>query len=181
MRRISAIVLLVCFTLYHFGYYVAYFSFHVHMEQHWREKIYSQDNENLEGRLLEIPMTIPYMADEEDFRASNTLFEKDGQFFRAIKQRYANDTLQIIYVPDTAKRNLDHTIKQWVSSLVQDELPEGGQSSLLSKIFLKDYIQPTNDSFLACDITEDKQFIGFIFSAYQHLFQEVNSPPPQYV
>lgn len=130
---------------------------------------------------MEIPISLPYMADEEEFRATNTHFEKDGQHFRAIKQRYVKDTLQIIYVPDTAKRTLNNTIQLWVSSLVQDEIPDSGNNSLLSKAFVKDYTQPINKIDLGIKLIEEKQLIGFIFSTYKNQSLEVNSPPPQLI
>lgn len=67
---------------------------------------------------MEIPLSLPYMVSEEDFQIANTSFEKVGHYFRIIKQRYVNDTLQVVYVPDTAKRNINETIKFWVISLV---------------------------------------------------------------
>ena len=89
---------------------------------------------------MEIPLSAPYMANQEEFHATNTRFEKDGQYFRAIKQRYQNDTLQVIYVPDTSRKALDSTVQKWISSLVDDELPQdqGGKNflSYLQKITL---------------------------------------------
>ncbi|WP_291780221.1 hypothetical protein [Cecembia sp.] len=179
MRKLSAILLLSCFALYHFGYYVAYFSFHIQIEKNWVEKIYSEQKEGWEERMLEIPMSIPYMADEEEFRTTNTRFEKNGQHYRAIKQRYVKDTLQVVYVPDTAKRNLDLTIKHWISALVQDELPDSGNNSILSKIFVKDYTQPKNDICFNHPVSEEKQMIGFIFSAFKNQYPDITTPPPQ--
>ncbi|MCR9015133.1 hypothetical protein [Aquiflexum gelatinilyticum] len=180
MKKVISIFLLCCFALYHFGYYVAYFSFRFQIESDWMEKIYSDNQEGLEEKLMEIPLSVPYMADEEDFRPTNTSFEKDGKTFRAIKQRYVNDTLQIVYVPDTAKRILDNTIKQWVSSLVQDDLPDAGNNSLLVKLFIKDYTPVSNDfdySPVASELEQD--FIGFIFSSYENNYFHLNSPPPE--
>lgn len=174
-------MLLCCFAMYHFGYYVAYYSFNLQIENNWVEKIYSDSSEEWEERMMEIPISLPYMADEEEFRATNTHFEKDGQHFRAIKQRYVKDTLQIIYVPDTAKRTLNNTIQLWVSSLVQDEIPDSGNNSLLSKAFVKDYTQPINKIDLGIKLIEEKQLIGFIFSTYKNQSLEVNSPPPQLI
>jgi hypothetical protein len=146
------------------------------------ERIYSENQEGLEEKLLEIPLSVPYMAEEEEFRTTNTSFEKDGQTYRAIKQRYVNDTLQIVYVPDTAKRILDNTIKQWVSTLVQDELPDGGSNSLLVKLFIKDYTQQLNNIDYSPVVTEIEQnFMGFIFSYYQSSNFHLNSPPPELV
>ncbi|PRY89579.1 hypothetical protein [Mongoliibacter ruber] len=179
MKRFIAIFLLCCFGIYHFGYYVAYFSFNLQIENTWVDKIYGDKLDGLEERFLEIPMTLPYMADEEEFRPSNTRFEKDGQHFRAVKQRYVNDTLQIVYVPDTTKNSLDNTIKTWISSLVQDELPDSGNNTLLSKTFVKDYIQPENQLVYGFSVLDERQLIGFIFSAYQSQYLNLNTPPPE--
>lgn len=158
---------------------MAYFSFNLQIENTWVDKIYGDKLDGLEERFLEIPMTLPYMADEEEFRPSNTRFEKDGQHFRAVKQRYVNDTLQIVYVPDTTKNSLDNTIKTWISSLVQDELPDSGNNTLLSKTFVKDYIQPENQLVYGFSVLDERQLIGFIFSAYQSQYLNLNTPPPE--
>lgn len=172
-------MLLCCFALYHFGYYVAYFSFRHQVEKHWVDRIYDDASTASLERIMEIPLSLPYMVSEEEFRITNTSFEKDGQYFRIIKQRYVNDTLQVVYVPDTAKRNINETIKLWVTSLVQDELPDGANNSLLSKIFVKDYTQPINDfQFPAIDLGQ-KNYLGFIFLPFNQLTINIHTPPPE--
>ena len=172
-------MLLCCFALYHFGYYVAYFSFRMQVEKHWAERIYSDKSEAFGEKMMEIPLSIPYMMSEDEFRVANTSFEKDGQYFRIIKQRYVNDTLQVVYVPDTATRNIDETFKLWVSSLVQDDLPDGSNNTLLSKIFVKDYTQPVNDfQFMPFDLVQ-KNYIGFIFLPFDPLTISSHTPPPE--
>jgi hypothetical protein len=173
-------LLLCCFALYHFGYYVAYYSFNIQIEKNWVETIYGEQQRYLQERMMEIPLSLPYMSDEEQFRLTNTVFEKDGQLYRAIKQRYTKDTLQVIYVPDTAKSNLQSTIKQWVNSLVQDDLPDGGSNSLLSKSFVKDY-QPTEIYKLTAPVQLNELIstIGFIFSTYDFQFFNSHTPPPE--
>lgn len=172
-------MLLVCFTLYHFGYYGVYFAFKLQLEQHWVEKIYASAGESFEERIMEIPLSVPYLADEEEFRPTNTSFVKDGKHYRAIKQRYIQDTLQVVYVPDTAKSNLTSTIKQWVNTLVQDELPDSGTGKLLVKIFAKDYLQPIQQIDLIPAMADSKSYIGFIFSAYPSRHLNLNTPPPE--
>lgn len=130
---------------------------------------------------MEIPLSIPYMADQEDFQVTNTSFEKAGQHFRVIKQRYTNDTLQVIYVADTAKRTLDNTIKKWISSLVPEDGTDKDHNTLLAKNFVKDYTKPVHTfSFGVLPVFEIMP-IGFIFLPYQDYFQHLNSPPPELV
>lgn len=181
LKKGIAILLLVSFTLYHFGYYAFYFSFKLKIESNWAEHVFSDSHDNLDIKLLEVPLSIPYMADQEEFQVTNTSFEKDGQYFRVIKQRYAKDTLQLVYVPDTAKKNLDQTIRQWISSLVHDEIPDGSGNSLLTKSFAKDYTQPDNGFDFFVPHFAKKHFSGFIFSDYQNRDIQLKTPPPELV
>lgn len=179
MKKALAIFLLACFAIYHFGYYAFYFSFDYHLENQWADHIYSETQGDLEERLLEIPLSAPYMNNQDEFQPTNTRFEKDGEHFRAIKQRYQNDTLQLVYVADTARGVLDSTVKKWISSLTEDEIPQDQNGKSLAKTFIKDYIEPelyNLEKPFALAI-EDK--IGFIFSPYMSPFFQLDSPPPQ--
>lgn len=180
MKKALAILLLACFAIYHFGYYAFYFSYDYHIENKWANEIYGVTESDLEERLMEIPLSAPYMSNQDEFQPTNTRFEKDGKYFRAIKQRYQNDTLQLVYVADTARGMLDNTVKKWISSLTEDEIPQDQNGKSLAKTFVKDYIQPELyllEKLLALDI-EDK--IGFIFSTYMSPNFIIDSPPPQF-
>lgn len=128
---------------------------------------------------MEIPLSAPYMANQDDFQATNTRFEKDGKYFRAIKQRYQNDTLQIVYVPDTARRVLESTVKSWISSLTDDELPQDQNGKMQLKLFVKDYLEPEVFEIELIALGSAKGMIGFIFSPYMSPYFVLDSPPPQ--
>ena len=133
----------------------------------------------LEERMMEIPLSAPYMANQEGFQATNTRFEKEGKYFRAIKQRYQNDTLQVVYVPDTARRVLESTVKSWISSLTDNKLPQDQNGKMQLKLFAKDYIEPEvfQTDLIVQNSIKDK--IGYIFSAYMSPYFTLDSPPPQ--
>lgn len=179
MRKAVAIALLLCFAIYHFGYYAFYYSYQYAIESSWQDKIYGEQSLSLEERLMEIPLSAPYMSNQEDFQATNTRFEKDGKYFRVIKQRYQNDTLQVIYVPDTARKALVSTVKSWISSLTEDALPQDQDGKTQLKLFVKDYIESElyHLGHIGSGAVEDK--IGFIFSAYMSPYSTLDSPPPQ--
>lgn len=149
------------------------------MESNWKDKIYGEQIGTLEERLMEIPLAAPYMSNQDEFQPTNTRFEKDGKYYRAIKQRYQNDTLQVVYVPDTARKALETTVKSWISSLTEDELPQDQNGKSQLKLFVKDYIEAEvyNLGYVAQDAIEDK--IGFIFSPYMSPYFTLDSPPPQ--
>lgn len=180
LKKLLSISLLFCFALYHFGHYVFYFTHQVQVENTWSEKIYAASNEiELEERLLEVPLAAPYMANEQEFRATNTRFEKDGQFFRAIKQRYQNDTLQIVYVADTSRQKLENTFEKWVSWLTEGEMQQESSKTISLKVFVKDYIQQHFIEFTPIQELVSIEHLGFIFSTYTSPFFQLDTPPPQ--
>jgi len=179
LRKAVSIALLLCFAIYHFGYYAFYYSYQYTIESNWQDKIYGEYIGALEERLMEIPLSAPYMANQEEFQPTNTRFEKDGKYFRAIKQRYQNDTLQVVYVPDTARRVLESTVKSWISSLTDDQLPQDQNGKLQLKLFAKDYLEPEVFQIASVEQKSIEDKIGFIFSAYMSPYFILDSPPPQ--
>jgi len=67
------------------------------------------------------------------------MFEKDGEYFRIIKQKYAKDTLTVVYVADNQKNNLELTIKKWAASMAQEGQTNSGRIDFNN--FVKDYMQ----------------------------------------
>lgn len=128
---------------------------------------------------MEIPLSAPYMSNQDEFQPTNTRFEKDGKYFRAIKQRYQNDTLQLVYVTDTARGLLDNTVKKWISSLTEDEIPQDQSGKILAKTFIKDYLQPEVYSLDKPEALAIEDQIGFTFSTYMSPYFTLDSPPPQ--
>ena len=180
MKKALSIFLFACFAIYHFGYYAFYYSYDQHLENKWEDRIFSENSMKGEETLIEIPLSAPYMANQEEFRPTNTSYEKDGKFFRAIKQRYQNDTLQVIVVPDTARGVLDNTIKKWISSLVDDDFPDGQDDKTSVKIFIKDYLLP--EAFLFQSNPQFSLNDGLVaaMTAYTNRLGEIDSPPPQH-
>lgn len=179
MRKAVAIALLFCFAMYHFGYYGFYYSYQYSIESSWQDKIYGEQVSTLEERLMEVPLTAPYMSNQEEFQPTNTRFEKDGKYFRVIKQRYQNDTLQIVYVPDTARKALVSTVTNWISSLTDDTLPQDQKGQTQLKLFVKDYIETEVFQLASMGVPALKDKIGFIFSSYMSPCVTLDSPPPQ--
>lgn len=179
MKKALAILLLACFAIYQFGYYAFYFSFDYHLENQWADQIYGVSQGDLEERLLEIPLSAPYMSNQDEFQPTNTRFEKDGKYFRAIKQRYQNDTLQLVYVADTARGVLDNTVKKWISSLTEDEIPQDQNGKSLAKTFIKDYIQPELYKIEKPVALAFENKIGYDFLIYMSPYFALDSPPPQ--
>lgn len=150
------------------------------MEAGWKDKIYGVQDLKLEEAILSIPMQAPYMANQEEFQPTNTRFEKDGNYFRAIKQRFQNDTLQIVYVEDMERGKLDNTIKKWISSLNEEELPQDHSSKTFVKLFAKDYL-PSWLVTLPMPTSFDLEILQArtVLTTYLNPSFSIDAPPPQ--
>lgn len=179
MKNAVALALLFCFVLFHFGYYAVYLSANVSLERNWMDQIYGEQQMQLDEQVLEIPLNAPYLANQEEFQATNTRFELEGNYYRAIKQRYQNDTLQVVYVPDTARQVLDTTVKKWIAALAEDQLPQDQETGNLGTQFAKDYLGTGLLAFEAPGVQKFKSEIGFIFLTYLSPSFILDGPPPQ--
>lgn len=171
-------MLLFCFLLYHFGYYVFYFSYKLKIEADWKATVH-EESSNLH-RTMEIPAKLPYLVDQEDFQNTNIAFKRNGKSYRIIKKRFVNDAFQLVYVPDIAKIKLDHNFKQWVISVSSDSNTENNGDQVLAKIFLKDYTQPSAYSlFNNTFVTSSNLPTGFLLPLFKDQSTNLITPPPE--
>lgn len=179
MKRGISILLLFCFSFYHFGYYLFYFSYRYKIENDWTTSTYSSEREFDEEQLIKIPVHIPYLEDQEDFYTTNTSFVKNGASYRVVKQRYLQDTLQVVYVPDIALNRLDQTVKGWVASLTEGVDQEASNGKIIPKNFIKDYLQPFSFVLFTAQMTVAQPDGGFVSHHYFNIHLELPDRPPE--
>lgn len=129
--------------------------------------------------MIKIPVHIPYLTDQEDFYASNTSFVKNGASYRIVKQRYVQDTLQVIYVPDIALNKLDHTIKGWITALTEGIDQEASNGKIIPKNFIKDYLKPISFISFKPFIAEQHPVGMFAYGCYSNIAIDLWDPPPE--
>ena len=131
-------------------------------------------------KMMEIPLSLPYMANQESFQVTNIAMEVDGEFLRIVKQRYQNDTLQLIYIKDQQQQQLEDQLNNWIKSIT-DQSPKNKQdrNQLFAKLFPKD--------FMACELPIVKinfslhtsNAIGSLQTDYANPAKSITTPPPQ--
>jgi len=152
--------------------------YQTHLEKQWLKQIYGESDQQLQEITFDIPLSIPYLSNQENFQSVNTTFEKNGKYYRAIKQRYQNDTLQVVAVRDTSLQILDNTITTWISSLVDND-GSSSDSQISFKFFVKDYIPPYIEFFKSLTFELVKPNPNERNTIYHSLFFLLLTPPPQ--
>ena len=180
MRKLSSIILLGCFCLYYFGHLVYFYAYQHSLNRDWEESIWEEKYDDSATEMMEIPLSLPYMANQESFQVTNLAMEVDGEFLRVVKQRYQNDTLQLIYIKDHQQRQLENQLNDWIQSITdQSQKNEQDRNQLFAKLFPKDFIA---SELHRCKINlglHSYSGIGSVQADYANDAISITTPPPQ--
>ena len=176
MKQFSVILLLLVFLMYQAGFYLFYLSLNHYNEEAWQD---DQQVEALQNRFIEksIPITFAYQADQANYQSVMQSIQVDGNFYRVVKQRYAKDTLHILYIVDTKRENMHKSLKDWVNTISQ-------HSSQDKKTAIKDGLEK---NYLPCSlgVTLFCSYVGnpaYLYSFVPDLLLnpvDVLKPPPR--
>ncbi|SHN27169.1 hypothetical protein SAMN04488057_11584 [Cyclobacterium lianum] len=178
MRAFLSILLLSCFLVYHFGFYVFHRVYQFKIEQDWAERVYQEDFPN--KKILKIPMKLPYAFEEEGFQLTNIPFSKEGKAYRAIQKRFKDDTFELVYVPDMAKIKLEIKTRNWVLSLIPENRSDSQNDQIISQATVKDYIKPNFQFEFLQAFSKQKKWKPAIPLALEEMLLPNPSPPPRW-
>lgn len=139
MKRILAIALIFVLALNIIGYYGVFLGM-----QHLRDVAMAatfdagEYNESETIRIA-IPVSVPYMADDLEFKRVDGKFEYQGEHYRLVKQKYTQDTLMVVCVRDNDAKEMDKALEDYLTSFT-DKPHEQSQASKISQSFSKDYL-----------------------------------------
>ncbi len=177
MKRFFSIFLLLLFLVYNAGYYLFYLTVNMQYDNAWKEKV--EYNHLDQGTLItkSIPITFVYQADQKDFLPVLQSFEIDGKVYRVLQQRYAKDTLHIVYINDQVGKQMKNSLRDWICTLTQK--PASNKTSAVWESLEKNYI-PNNFNFaLIAKANAVKIFRIFVSAGFNSPFIPTQTPPPK--
>ncbi len=138
MTRLAAILLLGIFSFNIFGYkIVAIYTEHKANE---KMELAFDENDYTDQQLISIkqPTNLPYYQNSKTFQRIDGEIEIDGIFYKYVKCRIYNDSLEMLCIPNTAKMKIQ-AAKADFSRLVADIQTSAGKkkSPSESKSFQK--------------------------------------------
>ena len=178
MKRTITLFLLVLFLLNVLGYYGVFVGIQLNFEKEIRSKFDREGFTSDQEITLQIPISVPYATDAQEFTRVDGEFEYQGEMYRLVKQRYASDTLYIVCIKDVTSKEIKQALTDYVKSFSDNPSSEKNTTKTV-QVFSKDFI-PTSTSLqsvttgwtvgiTSCTLVED----------YQSLAIQLNSPPPQ--
>jgi hypothetical protein len=91
---------------------------------------------------FQVPLSVPYMYNDADFKRADGLFEHNGEFYRLIKQKYADDVLTVVCIRDSETKRINEAMSDYVMTFT-DTAGDDSQGTTLTVSFIKDYISQT--------------------------------------
>ena len=98
--------------------------------------------EELQTITIKLPLAVPYLSDYEGFERVDGKFWHEGQFYRLVKQKYAQDTLTIVCVKDQKKVRIQDALSNFVKTFADAPIQNQANAKLVFSIS-KDYLHET--------------------------------------
>jgi hypothetical protein len=124
------------------GYYGVFLGMQYRNDVAMTEVLDADQYDDSQTFTIKIPVAVPYMADNIDFQRVDGKFEHQGEHYRLVKQKYANDTLTVVCVKDIENKRISQALSNYVKNF-SDKAGDQNQNSNITVNFIKDYIPQT--------------------------------------
>jgi hypothetical protein len=147
VRNLFSILLIVLLLLNVFGYYGVFLGMQYKNDLAMARKLDTEHYSDTESITIKIPIAIPYAADSKDFERVDGEFEHNGEFYRLVKRRLAQDTLYIICIRDQEHKRIHQALATFIKTF-SDKTTDSQSGTRATIFFTKDYL---SHSFALCN------------------------------
>lgn len=175
MRKLAAIFFLSLFLVYHVGYIGFYWLSVKQIARQWQAQA-----EYHEGALkkIAIPVALPYMPDQPEYRATHGTITIDGKIYRKVMHKYVQNTIHLLVAEDHLSENLNQSFEDWINSMTGTQNNSSEKSTLL-KSLIKSYFAPGNHLALTPEISTSGENHFYYLAKSYSLALDIDTPPPQ--
>jgi hypothetical protein len=179
VKKIVPILLIVVLLFNVLGYYGLFLGLRLKTTQDLIQRLDDDRYSEAETFTLRLPMAIPYQSGQDEYQRVDGEIEHNGEYFRLVKQKLANDTLYIVCLKDTKSGRVRQALNDYVKTF--SDKPVDAKHQLKSFTgFIKDYL-PT--SFAVRSLTAGWSLPWIVLSWTDDPLQDpavsVVSPPPE--
>ncbi len=144
MKKFASIAFVVIILFNTVGYYGVFLGLHLKNDFTMSKALADDIYDEASTFTVKVPVSIPYMPDQDDFERAEGKFEHNGQLYRMVKQRYAKDTLTVVCIKDTEHHRINVALSDYVKT-VTDKTPDSTPVSKITVSLIKDFLQTSID------------------------------------
>jgi hypothetical protein len=177
LKKLVSLLLLAMLLFNTGGYYVMFWALRYQADTELQQQLDANDYPESEAFLIEIPITLPYQMNSNDFERLTGEFEHNGEFYQLIKQKLENDTLKIVCIKNHKEKHLVASMADFTK--VSNDLPASTSSLKVLGNFLKEYHSTGDIKMISVNgWSTTLSFASPSFSVLS-LVVPIESPPPQ--
>lgn len=145
MKKVFAVALIAVLLMNTLGYYGVFLGLQYQNSMAVTRQLDADVYDESQAVTIQVPLTVPYMYNDADFKRAEGLFQYKGEFYRLIKQKYADDVLTIIAIRDSETKRINQAMSDYVMTFTDSGDDSQDSSSKLTVSFIKDYISQSID------------------------------------
>jgi hypothetical protein len=142
VQKLISIAFIAILLLNVMGYYGVFIGLQYRNDIAMMKVLDSNVYEKAHMLTIRIPVSIPYMNDDADFERVDGKFEHEGEVYRLLKQKYAQDTLTVVCIKDSEDKRINQALSNYVKSFT-DKATDQHSNLKVTINFIKDYIPQT--------------------------------------
>jgi len=139
LKRLLAIALIAILLLNTTGFYVILVSMQYRHDVAVMKALDADRYDATQTVILKLPISVPYVAGKGNFERMDGVIEHEGEHYRLVKQKYADDTLTMVCIRDTGRKNISEGMADYVKSFT-DKAAGHHHSDKPAVSFIKDYL-----------------------------------------
>jgi hypothetical protein len=141
LKKVFSIIFITLLLLNTMGYYCVFLGLQYNNDVKMARQLDAAGYETSHAIVIKIAIAVPYMPDQTDFERVDGKFEHHGEFYRLVKQKYAQDTLTIICIKDRENKRIHKALSGYLENFTADPAHLPGSDTRVTISFSKDYVQ----------------------------------------
>ncbi len=139
MRKFVSVGLAFLILMNTMGYYLVFMGLKYRNTQTLTQRLDDQEFDPSETIVIELPIALPYSSNTKtEFQRIEGEIEYKGNFYQLIKQRFLNDTLQLVCIRDHGSKKIAQALTDYVKTFTNHASPNKEVKTVPA--FIKDYI-----------------------------------------
>ena len=179
MKKVIAITLVVLILFNTMGFYGLFVGLRYKAKRDIVQRLDRDQYSAEETITLKVPLSIPYIADDDDFQRVNGEFMHEGEFYRLVKQKLVQDTLYIVCIKDIQTKHIKRALADYVKTFTEKPL-DGKSQSKTTITFIKDFVV-ASFSILTRSTGWDRSLPANVASLllFDNRANSLDGPPPK--
>ena len=138
LKRIVSILLVALLLFNALGFYGLLAGLKYKSTLELVHRLDNQQYSKAETFTIAVPIAIPYQQSSEYARVDGEI-EHNGEFYRLVKQKFANDTLFIVCIKDHESKRIKQALTDYVKTFT-DKPADAKNTSSTAITFIKDFL-----------------------------------------